>query len=217
MKLYAPFEKYANKIGGPQTFMFNLHNFLKGKGVGLTEDPYQSNVILFPIIFDRNILTDLKKKNVKVIQRLDGIYYPSKHKPEEVEFNEGVKDVYLNFADFIIFQSEYSRQQCFKMLGEVNRDKYEIIVNGVDSSIFYPNKSESNKLGEKIKFVTSSHFRNIDMIEPIIKALDELKLDKEFELHVIGPIVNPKINELIDRKYVIHHGEKDLYGVSEIL
>lgn len=215
IKLHIPLEKYENKVGGPNTFVFNLKNFLGKQGVNIIKDENASNVILFPIAHDLEILKKLKSKKTKIIQRLDGIYYPGKHSPEQIKFNELVKEIYINYADFVIFQSEYSKRQCFKMLGEVSSEKYKTVINGVDASIFYP--GDKSEFSDTIKFVATSHFRNLDMIEPIIKALDEIKLNKKFELHLVGPIVNSEIEELIKRDYVIYHGSQDLYGVAKVL
>lgn len=216
-KVYIPFEHYEGKIGGPQTFMANLKTYLQDHKVDFIDDPYKATTVLFPISLDKKVLENLKARGAKVVQRLDGVLYPSKHSEKELEFNEIVKDIYVNFADYVVFQSDYSRRQCFEVFGKKNASQYSLVINGVNRRIFYPSKEHKSDFSKVIKFVTTSHFRNIDMIEPIVKALDEIKLDYKFELHVVGPIINDKIKAFLDRNYIIHHGPKSLEGVSEIL
>ena len=54
------------------------------------------------------------------------------------------------------------------------------------------------------------------MLEPVIKALDTIsKFD--FELHIVGPIVNDKLHDLINRDYVICHGTKTTHQIADLL
>jgi len=65
-------------------------------------------------------------------------------------------------------------------------------------------------LGQKIKLVTTGNFRNPDMLEPVIKALDILEHQLNFELAVAGPIINPSLEPFFKRKYVNYIGPKGL-------
>ena len=72
------------------------------------------------------------------------------------------------------------------------------------------------KSPKKFKLVTTGNFRNIDMLEPVIKALDTIsKFD--FELHIIGPIVNDNLLDLINRDYVTYHGTKTTHQIAALL
>ena len=44
-----------------------------------------------------------------------------------------------------------------------------------DKKIFYPDPNKKAEIRGKIKFITTGNFRNLDMVEPIIQALDILK------------------------------------------
>ena len=93
---------------------------------------------IFPVQYNLVVLDKIKKLNGKIIQRLDGIYYPSKHGDKHIELNSDIKEIYLKYADHIVFQSEYSRKQCFEMLGIKEQQNYSIIINGVNKEFLYP-------------------------------------------------------------------------------
>ena len=213
-KVFIPFKGY-DVIGGPSTFMRNLKTYLDDVGYNYKSDISKSKHIFFPISYDLASLKKIKKDKGAIIQRLDGIYYPQKHGVSYQEKNKLIKDVYLNYATKVIFQSQYSKAQCFKIFGEKHTNDYEIIINGVNEAIFYPS-STFKEAPKTFKLVTTGNFRNIDMLEPVIKALDAIsKFD--FELHIVGPIVNDKLNDLINRDYVTYHGTKNTHQIAGLL
>ncbi len=216
--IYIPFNLYEQFIGGPATFMKNLRKHLlkrSYKFIDNQEDYKESDSIFFPISFNRKILKHFKKNNLPIIQRLDGVYYPSKHGLKYIYFNREIKADYLKYSDFIIFQSEYSKIECFAMLGKVREEKYKIIYNGADKSVFYPEKKEFNK--DKIIFTTTGFYRNKDMIEPVVLALDTIKKKYNFELKIIGPVTDPEVRELIKRQYITYLGVMDKEDIAEEL
>ena len=125
------------------------------------------------------------------------------------------EEIYNNIADFIIFQSSYSKSQCFSMFGRKDLDDYAVIVNGADKSIFSPKKDvlEFNEF----KLLTIGSFRKLGMIEPVVKALDLLKKKFKFSLTIIGPIVNSEIKEFLCRDYIVHLGLKNLKEIAKSL
>jgi glycosyltransferase involved in cell wall biosynthesis len=162
--------------------MQNLKSYLDKYGFPYSKSHKKAKSIFFPVSFDKNILKFIKSKNGIVIQRLDGIYYPSKHGDAYIELNKDIKDIYLNYSDAIVFQSEYSKKQCFAMLGEKKGDEYTVILNGVNKTIFSPDKDRT-KLDKPVQFVTTGNFRNVDMIEPLVKALDSIQDKFDFQLN----------------------------------
>ena len=140
---------------------------------------------------------------------------PEKHGASYQEKNKLIKDIYLNYATKVVFQSQYSKAQCFTLFGEKDTHEYEIIINGVNEAIFYPSNA-FKEVPKKFKLVTTGNFRNIDMLEPVIKALDTIsKFD--FELHIVGPIVNDNLHDLINRDYVTYHGTKTTHQIAALL
>lgn len=216
--IYVPFKTYKQCIGGPATFMNNLQEyFLKKpyKSISDEENYKEADSIFFPISFERNILKYFRANKLPIIQRLDGIYYPSKHGFKYLYFNREIKIDYLKYSDFIIFQSEYSRIECFAMLGKIQKEKYKIICNGTDKSIFYPRNKMFNK--NKIIFITTGSYRNKDMIEPVVLALDAIKDKYNFELRIIGPVSDNEAKKLIEREYIVYLGAMNKEGVAKEL
>lgn len=211
---YIPFEKYTD-IGGPSTFMRNLKKVLDKKNYSYCSGLNKAKGIFFPISFDIGILKRFKKKRYPIIQRLDGIYYPEKHGDKHIKLNKKIKEIYLNYADFVVFQSEYSRKQVFEMFG--SKQQYTIIYNGADKSIFYPAAGQSAQKPEIIKFITTGNFRSPDMIVPIVKALDMLKNSLEFKLSIIGPVTKEELKPYLNRNYIEYSGKKSLPEVAESL
>lgn len=214
--IFIPFEDYKS-IGGPATFMSNLKRFLDYKGFSYTQNIENANAIFFPISYDIKVLKKLKKKGAKIIQRLDGIYYPEKHGKKYSKKNKIIKDIYLNYADFVVFQSEYSKKQCFEMFGAKKENEYAIILNGVDKSIFYPTNDIDTAKPEKVKFIATGDFRKLDMIEPIVKALDLIKNSFPFEFNIVGPAKNKEVLEYLNRDYINYLGPRNIYEIADLL
>ena len=202
MNIYIPFDIFKG-IGGPVTFMGNLEQYLKKKSITTAKHIQKCGGIFFPIEYEITNLIYIKKRKGKIIQRLDGIYYPEKHGDKYLDLNDKIKNIYQNYSTYIIFQSDYSRSQCFALFGPTS--KYSIIHNGANLERFYPSlKKIKNK---KTQFITTGNFRNLDMLEPVIKALDLLDEKYQFELQVLGPIVNDDLHKYLDREYVHYLGE----------
>jgi len=209
---FIPFKNYFKKIGGPATFMANLRDYLISNGFKFNSDIRkikESSGIFFPISYDKYILSIFKKNNLPIIQRLDGVYYPSKHGDEYIQLNKDIKDIYLNYATHIIFQSNYCKKQVFKMFGRLQDYKYSIIYNGANHNIFYPLSNRISKSKKIIKIITTGNFRNIDMIEPIIIALDKLSNIYNFRFIIIGPCNNKNILNFFRRNYIKYISRKN--------
>jgi glycosyltransferase involved in cell wall biosynthesis len=203
--IYIPFKKYSY-IGGPVSFMRNLQGFLDENRYVYTASKNNASGIFFPIKTDVKTLKYIKKRKGFIIQRLDGVYYRDISEDHE-QLNAPIKQIYNNYADHVIFQSEYSRKQCFSILGEKEKGSYSIILNGADEKVFYPESGIRENDG-KINFITTGAFRHIYMLEPIIQALDMLKGKFDFHLKVIGPLIEKnEMMKIIDRDYVSYMGK----------
>lgn len=216
--IFIPFRQWVEDVGGPSTFMRNLRGDLLRKSYEFIEniENYQkADKIFFPISFNKNILSYFKKNKHPIIQRLDGVYYPSKHGIKYLYFNKDIKLDYLKYSDFIVFQSKYSRLECFTMLGEIDESKYTIIYNGTDKLIFFPVKKEFDE--NKIIFTTTGSFRNKDMIEPVVLALDIIAEEHNIELRILGPIISNDVRRFINRKYVMCPGRMDKKNLAKVL
>ncbi len=215
-KLYIPFSDYQY-IGGPATFMRNLEIYLRQAGFSCLGNPQQAKVIFFPTATYPRLLRRVKSEGGYLLQRLDGVYYPSQHGEEYARMNQPVEQIYREYADFVIFQSDYSRRQCFQMFGEKSEENYCIIYNGVHKHLFFPTDSSPRSLPETIRFVTTGSYRKAAMLEPIVTALDNLKERFNFELWVVGPLHNQELAHFFERDYLHHVGPKHTAEVGEIL
>ncbi len=210
--LYIPFHKYQY-VGGPASFMRNLKAYLDGVNFNYTESFWGAKAMFFPMGYRPSKLWALKALGLKVIQRLDGVYYPSQHGDRYKRANRLQEIVYSKYADFIVIQSEYSKKQVFEMFGEKELKSYKIIVNGVNKEFFKP---YSRKTGKKLRFLVTGVFRKKAMIEPIILALDSLKNEFDFELSIVGPVKLNALKPFLKRGYVNYIGEVNLEEMPDI-
>lgn len=213
--IYIPFQGYQ-WIGGPTTFMQNLQTYLDRHNFSYLPSFKDAKIFFVVHTCPVSTVDKIKSQGGYIIQRLGGTYYPSKHGEKYIELNQNAKKIYLDYADAVIFQNQYCRDQCFEMFGR--REDYQIIVNGTDKSIFYPAQSQKNtRIQGRIQFVTTGRFRNIDMIEPVVKALDLVKNQLDFEFKVIGPVVNPSLKPYFQRSYLRHIETLSLSEIAEVL
>lgn len=217
-KLFIPFNN-SEEVGGPNTFMGNLQKYLDKKGFKYLTSADDAQAIFFPISYDLSTLEKIKSRGGKIIQRLDGVYYQEKHGDNYRSQNQKIEQVYKHLADKVIFQSDYSRKQCFAVLDHKQESDYEIIINGADREIFHPNsKSESDNLGKTVRLLTTGNFRNLDMLEPIVLAIDSLPgKSHKIELTVAGPITNPALEPLLNRPYINYAGKLSLEQIADAL
>ncbi|MCB9747913.1 MAG: glycosyltransferase family 4 protein, partial [Candidatus Omnitrophica bacterium] len=214
LDIYIPFDHFS-KIGGPATFMQNLKNYFKEENISCSFNLEQASAIFFPIQFSLTALDKIKKRGGKIIQRLDGIYYPEKHGEQYRDLNKDIERIYLDYADHVVFQSEYSKQQCFSLFKKLAADDYTIILNGVNSNVFYQEEKQHNEICKR--FITTGHFRNRDMLEPIIFAFDQLTQQNDLKLTIVGPVTNEHLQPLLNRPYLQHIAELNLAEIAESL
>lgn len=204
--LYIPFQQY-DYVGGPSTFMRNLKKFLDENNFIYSEEYSENDDIFFAIKHDLLVVQNVKNHKKRIIQRLDGTQISK-------ESLKPIRKIYKNYTDYVIFQSQHSKLQCFKNLGKIPKNRFEIIINGVDKSVFYPNFKIN--IEKRIKFAITGNLLQKYKVEPSIYALDIIAKKYDIELHIAGPVSN-EVKELIARDYVIYHGTLNIYQVSELL
>ncbi len=215
--IFIPFHQHSGYVGGIVTFMQNLQAYLDMRDYPYTKTLQTSNTLFFPVKYDLHAVAMLKKSGGRVIQRLDGIYYPQKHADHYQALNWDIKEIYQHYVDYVIFQSDYSQAQCVAMFGEKSASAYETIYNGVDKAVFFPEPTVFRVSPTTIKFITTGGFRNIDMIEPVVSALDELSSIMPLELTVVGPVQNDRLKPLLERSYVVWIGEQKTETIAALL
>ncbi|MBN1493695.1 MAG: glycosyltransferase family 4 protein [Candidatus Omnitrophica bacterium] len=215
--LYIPFQRREGN-SGPSRFRQNLKRHLALQKIPYLKKPDKAKILFFPTSCPIEMIEKVKANGGRVIQRLDGVYYPSKHGEGFEVFNAVARKIYCNYADFVVFQSNYSKEQCFSMFGDKPDSKYRIICNGADTKYFYPalkmNTIQSNK---RVRLITTGYFRNLDMLEPVIKACDVLKDTFNLELVVLGPINNEGLIAYSQRNYITHKKTTKLHVLANEL
>lgn len=212
-----PFHQHNGYVGGIVTFMQNLQTYLGAHGYPYTETLQTASTLFFPVKHDLHSVAIFKKAGGRIIQRLDGVYYPQKHAEQYETLNQNTKEIYQRYVDYVIFQSDYSEAQCAAMFGEKPAAMCETIYNGVEKSVFFPDATASWASSATMKFITTGGFRNIDMLEPVMLALDELSLTMPLELTVVGPIQNDRLRPLLERSYVTWVGEQEKEAIAVLL
>lgn len=175
--------------GGANQFLKVLREYFRKEGL-YTENPEESDVIIFnsnPYSY-HEVLKDiynLKKQNPRliIVNRVDGPVWIVRGKNKEVDraifrFNSAV-------TDGTIFQSDWSRKQCYAMGLKKNRFETTII-NAPDPSIFNSTGKLEFSLDRKVRVIASSWSPNWKKGFAVYQWLDQnLDYDK-FEVVFIG-------------------------------
>lgn len=130
-----------DRIGGGWTFM---RNFAKGmSGVLSSYEEADVYFVSSPSIVSREEVEAAKRDGKKIVLRLDNAVRNSRNR------NTGMtrmKD-FADWADLIVFQSEWALEYLRTFLARENRDYYfnkpiAVILNGVDTALYYPPKNK---------------------------------------------------------------------------
>lgn len=209
-------------IGGPRSFLGSLAHELLARGISVdTSDQFQDcDALLFAISCDEKLVEHYRHRRKPVIQRLDGVYYWSKHRFAAWRNNAVIRAFYRR-STHKIFQSRYSLEVCRVVFGSVPSNTQRVILNGVDSTRFYPASDDALKKRNSrgLNFITTGNFRNADMLVPIAEALAIVKDRTSFSffLDVVGP-VSPRVQRAVGRRpYMRFTGVMDPCGVAESL
>jgi len=185
MKIFLPYKN--QDIGGTSTFANIFSSELKKRGFEIVSNPKKNYDILF-VLSDCSLkyALDAKLKHKRIIQRLDGVYNFAANGWIYPILNIKMRIIHNLLADYIIYQSEFSKLSCEKFLGKTSA-KTSIIYNGV-----YISKIKSNKnitRSNKIKLLTFAKFRRQDQIVPLIESVKLLD-SRKFSLDIYGSYDN---------------------------
>lgn len=145
--------------GGPSAFLVNLRKGLLEQEIGFEDNlaDFKADTIL--VLGGTRHLADLwraKQRGVRIVQRLDGMNWLHRRRwtgikhflrSEWLNFNLAL--IRRHFADFIIYQSEFTKGWWTQVYGEVAA-QHLVIINGVDVSLFTPS-TQSLKIGDRIR------------------------------------------------------------------
>lgn len=179
MKILIPYQ--SSPIGGASSFVSEFSEKLIEDG-HLVVSNYKDDYDILLVISDCPLkyIFDAKFRRKKIVQRLNGVYHRASSAGVWYPlFNLKMKIIYHWFADYIVFQSNFSKNSCEIFLGKLKRP-WSIIYNGARR---VKNISKSNNV--KIKLLTFAKFRRKDQILPIIKAVNLLSPD-DYRLDIYG-------------------------------
>ncbi len=213
-KTFIPFSDWVG-LGGPHTFMGNLASWLRREKLDHSSEFAGADTVFFPVRYDIERLYWAKLNGKKIVVRLDGVWYPQKHGDAHEALNRNIREIYSHLADFVVFQSDYCRRQCFEVFGEIDVDRYSIIVNGASLDTFSPDPARGFDRS-MVRLITTGNFRDRAMLEPVVLALDALAKTETFTLEVVGPVKEP-LTDLLQRDYIIEAGSLESPQIAERL
>jgi glycosyltransferase involved in cell wall biosynthesis len=207
------------QVGGPRSFMGQLITHATKQGVRITHNRFsKARAAIIPIAMEPEALREWKLRNPgsPIIQRLDGVFYDPQKSDYDPVRNAALQAIYHELADVLLFQSDYSRQQCEHFLGpSQHATRQTIILNGTDLDCFHPGNPQEKKGRRPKRFITVGNFRDPEMLGPLLEALDGLEAD--FILEVAGP-VKPDFEALLhSRTYVTCLGTLQPAALAEQL
>lgn len=180
----------TNPNNGPSFFLSRLAKEFESLGISVVDDPQASDVYLVFIQDDPAKIATLKKHGIKVVQRLDGIYFDSKSMIKDIiRLNLPILNTYLQ-SDAVVFQSEFSKKLVTSHFGQPSNSR--IIYNGIDLS-------HNIKQNTADIIVCSANWRRHKRLKEIIDVFNQL--GDNWKLIVLGKpdvkISNSRITQLV--------------------
>ncbi len=138
---------HIRQTGGPATFQMKFISCLQQKGIEVHFDitrPDTAAILLVGGSSHLPQLTKAKKKDIRIVQRLDGMNWL--HKKVRTGFRHYLRAEWNNYllshirkdyADAIVYQSEFTQQWWNRVYGKVSVDE-AVIYNGADLDFFNP-------------------------------------------------------------------------------
>lgn len=188
---------YKERPSGPNMFMSRLIKCLESNhGVVFTnKKPH----IALGVIF-------LPQKGAKRIVRVDGCYYNKAYMSGGI--NKAVFNA-INKADGVIFQSEFSKKMCLKMLGAKPKLN-TVIYNGVDQN-WISNIAFNKEYADSKIFIATASWRNSKRPKSIVKSFIHANIPHS-RLLMIG-----KIDKKINHPAVNYLGKRSSEDIISLL
>jgi len=199
-------------VGGPATFLRNLLTYLDAVDYPYSKTYRRGDSIFFPIRHKTTVLDKVKKHGGQIIQRLDGVYGD-----DQPARRDRLARVYHDYADWVIYQTDWCKRVCEYQLGVRDSTQARIIPNGVDGDVFYP--GDNDYTGEQpVEFVVTGRFKRVEMLNITLAALDELQRGGvDFRLHIVAQYQHQTAPEYAGKSYAVVHGAQSMHGVAELL
>ena len=195
MKIHILFNFFEGPYGGGNQFLKGLRSFLISKGQ-YTSDLQEADALL--VNSHQNLREAIKIKSIKkeilIFHRVDGPIFLARNRNLYLD-----REIHLFnklFCDATIFQSEWSRQENYK-LGMKQKRFETVIMNAPEPGIF--NRQEKNPFSSKrkIRLVATSWSPNLNKGFDTYRWLDEHLDFSRYEMRFVG-------NSPIEFKNIYH-------------
>jgi glycosyltransferase involved in cell wall biosynthesis len=170
-----------------------------------------------------------KSENIKIVLNQNGVHYSAWYKGDVDAANRNNKLILEN-ADFVIYQSEFSKLGSDKFLSTRSKD-YEIVYNAVDTQFYTPGAKV--RPDAKINLLCTGLFYEKYRIVSILNTLSLLLTqDKNFHLLIGGDFLwsegaKNEVNDLIRQHNLENHitmlgrytkeTSREIYNKADIL
>jgi glycosyltransferase involved in cell wall biosynthesis len=185
MKIFLPFQ--PKSIGGTSTFAIKFRDVMKQLGHDVYfELPLTYDLLFLIVQAPFGYLQNAKSKGIRIVQRLDGVYYWTIAKSWFPLYNAKSALIRYFYSDYCIYQSNYCRQACNQFLGPSLKPS-SIVINGVDLKLFTPSGKKVNlrKNAEELIVFNASDFRYRHQIDPILAAVDTYRHKCNFNCRLV--------------------------------
>lgn len=192
MKIFLPFT--IRGIGGTASFAKKFQAGMAAAGHEVFFEYRPDYDIMFLIVqAPFKYIIEAKWRGKPIVQRLDGTYYWSVAGWKFPLYNLKAAIIRHYFADFTVYQSQYSKYCADRFLGIKRGEHSATIFNGVDTDIFSP----IGEIGESVDlrdypeqklFFTASAFRRTDQILPMLEGVRayERRYGDRYKLLIAG-------------------------------
>lgn len=195
MRIHILFEFKDGPWGGGNQFLKALRNQFIFMGV-YSEDPVEADGVIFNSHHQFPRVLELKKRypNKIFAHRIDGPVFLIRNK--DLGIDRDIFHFNQMIADVSIFQSHWSKKQCYK-LGYKSNNFEKVIYNASDRSIFNDNNRRSEIEG-KVHLIATSWSDNMRKGFDIYRYLDENLDFNKYSFTFVGnsPIKFKNINHI---------------------
>lgn len=166
---------------------FNYSNFIDSEILLININPL--NLTLKRVLF---LIKNIKLLANKIILfRVDGKIFDYRHKGYLYDWY--IERFLLNMSDFIIFQSNWSKNRY-----RYTKENFRVIKNYVNENFFHNSNKSKNKT-KKIRLLFTSFSGNFDKGYGILDFLDKNLDFKRFEIICLSPLKNLKFQNIIQK------------------
>jgi glycosyltransferase involved in cell wall biosynthesis len=180
-----------NGFGGPASFVRKFREGLERRGVGVSLGTSgAADVLLVIAQWKLGEVREARRRGARVVQRQNGAYYFGGAGLRYPALNYRMRHIRQRMADYIIYQSEYSRQQAGRFLGSEPRRLLgsTLVYNGVDLQWYHPAPRAAGR--GTVRLLTALNlYRSAQELVPSLDAVARLRAGgTDAEIVVVGQV-----------------------------